>query len=86
MAFDSGDRLSILWQGGITECIYADDRKGGRVIVALPDQGPTLMERSEFGRHTLKPGMGEAWGTPLDQEYDRLLAAGLVDDTTAPEA
>jgi hypothetical protein len=81
---DSGDRLTLLWEGGVTECIYADDRNGGRIIEDILT-GPQLMNRSEFGKHALRPGEGRIWGGPLDDEYDRLLAAGLVDDTTNPE-
>lgn len=81
---DSADRIEILWQGGVTRGIYADHREGGRVIVDVPDQGPTLMLASEFGNpHSLRGGMGETWGTPLDREWERLHAAGEVDDTTA---
>jgi hypothetical protein len=80
---DSGDRLCLLWAGGVTDCIYADDRYGGRIIVNTAE-GPRLMNRSEFGTHTLRPGEGRTWGGPLDDEYDRLLGLGLVDDTTNP--
>jgi len=83
MSWDSGDRLTLLWDGGVTECIYADHREGGRIIMDILT-GPQLMARSEFGKHALRPGEGAAWGTPLDQEYDRLLVLGEVDDTTAP--
>lgn len=82
---DSCDRIEILWQGGVTRGIYADHRSGGRVIVDVPDQGPTLMRAAEFGRPcSIRGGMGETLGTPLDLEWDRLHAAGKVDDTTEP--
>lgn len=77
--------MCILWDGGVTPCVYADNRHGGRVIVDLPDEGVQLMNRSEFGKHALRGGEGAPWGTPLEQEYDRLLKLGLVDDTTSVE-
>lgn len=79
---DSGDRICVLWKGGVTPGIYADHRDGGRVIV--DDEGPVLMKLSEFGRHALRPGEGADWGGPLDRAYERLLADSLVDDTTEP--
>ena len=79
---DSCDRIEILWQGGVTTAIYADHREGGRVIVDVPELGPTLMQRSEFGPCKFRGGMGEVWGTPLDLEWERLHALGEVDDTT----
>ncbi len=81
---DSGDRIEILWDGGITAGIYADHRNGGRVIVTGADGKPVLMNASEFGKRSVRGGVGEMWGTPLDVYYDELLAAKLVDDTTDP--
>lgn len=84
---DSCDRIEILWTGGVTAGIYADHRLGGRVIVDVPDQGPTLMTRSEFGASVaIRGGMGMDWGTPLDLEWTRLHKAGEVDDTTREAA
>jgi hypothetical protein len=83
IAHDSGDRIEILWQGGVTSGIYADHRTGGRVIVDVPGDGPTLMRRAEFGRCKIRGGIGQPWGTSLDQHYESLLAEGEVDDTTA---
>lgn len=83
MTMDSGDRIEVLWSGGVTPGIYADHRDGGRVIVDVPDQGPTLMIGSEFGRpRAIRGGMPAPWGTPLDLEWVRLHEAGEVDDTT----
>lgn len=79
---DSCDRIEILWSGGVTTGIYADDRNGGRVIVDVPGEGPTLMEKSEFGRCKLRGGSGVDWGTPLDEAWEYLHARGAVDDTT----
>jgi hypothetical protein len=80
---DSCDRIEILWRGGVTSGIYADNRNGGRVIVDVPEQGPALMLTSEFGTpRSVRGGMGETWGTPLDLEWERLYEAGEVDDTT----
>lgn len=82
---DSCDRIQILWQGGVTSGIYADDRDGGRVIVLVPPAGPTLMRVSEFGKpRAVRGGMPESYGTPLDLEWERLHEAGKVDDTTEP--
>lgn len=80
---DSGDRIEILWEGGVTKGIYADHRDGGRVIVDHPDEGPVLMTRAEFGHSKIRGGMGEPWGTDLDLFYDSLYGQGAVDDTTA---
>ena len=83
MSWNSGDRLTLLWNGGLTNCIYADHRHGGRIIVDTLE-GPQLMNQTELGVHSLRAGEGAPWGTPLDKEYDRLLGLGLVDDTAAP--
>lgn len=80
---DSCDRIEILWSGGVTSGIYADHRGGGRVIVEVPEQGPTLMCTSEFGSpRAVRGGMGVDYGTSLDLEWERLLEGGEVDDTT----
>jgi len=80
---DSCDRVEILWAGGVTKGIYADHRDGGRVIVDVPVDGPTLMRISEFGTpHAVRGGGGETYPTPLDLEWERLHDAGEVDDTT----
>lgn len=80
---DSCDRIEILWSGGVTSGIYADDREGGRVIVDVPDTGPVLMRVAEFGSpRAVRGGTPQEWGSPLDEAWEYLHARGAVDDTT----
>lgn len=84
--WDSGDWVEILWDGGITSAVYADHRDGGRVLVDIPDEGHTLMTKSEFGRCVFRGGMQSSKTEPLQATLDRMIDDRTVDDTTDTSA